>query len=176
MSRHYANYRVGGKTENKKSVAETGSNEEINSAKPELRMEEIKNQDSLTISDRRLTVKSIVVPLEKNNIQQNSISKNDSSFVMDEELLTAYTSAAFNGLTGLFGFLTLVSPNTIWFAAPLYIGSIVFSFIGIICFFMSLIRFFQDKIAERNKKYYFLWVIVFGLSFLFALIPLLMIL
>ena len=175
MSRQYANYRIGGKTEKTNTVISNDSLHEITSSEPEIKIKEIKNQDSLILSKRKMKEEPKIVAREKSNQYQNSIPKKDTSYVMDDELVSAYSAAAFNGLAGLFGFLTLVSPNAIWFAAPLYIGSIVFSFIGIICFFVSLAKFSQGKLDQRNKKYYLLWFVVFGLSVLLALVPLLMI-
>lgn len=174
MGRQYAKYRFGGKTGESNSVIANDSQNEITSAEPEFKMEEIKNQDNLVISEMKINVETKIVSNEKINANQDSIPKQDSSFVMDDELVFAYATAGVNGLAAFFGFLTFTSPNAIWVAAPLYIFAGLASLIGIGAFIISLIRFSQGKIDPRNKKYYWIWILVFAISILLAVQPLLM--
>jgi hypothetical protein len=175
MSRHYANYRYGGKTEKTNtSEANTYSNE-INLSEPEYRIKELNNQDTLVISKRNIKAETKILSNEKINTNPDSLSSKDTNFVMDDALGTDFGAAAFNGIGAILGFLTFVNANFLYVSLPIYVLALpVFNVIGIICFFFSLAQFSQGKLDNRNKKYYKIWFFVYCLSVLLALIPLLM--
>lgn len=178
MSRQYANYRHGGKSEKINSsyeIYENKTSEEINSLEPEFEIIEMQNPDNLLIADRKInSMEFLSTPIEP-IIFIDSIHTPDTSFLMDDELATAYSAAAFNGVGAIFGFLTFANANFLYLSLPIYVIALpIINVIGIICFFISLAKFSQGKLDGRNKKYYKIWLFLFCLSVLLALTPLLM--
>lgn len=175
MGKHYAHQRHGGRIPKKEIQKDNQSNSEITSAEPEIRLKEKNNIDSLVISERKIKTEIKISSSEKINSNQDSLPVQDTSFVMDDELESAYSAAAFNGIGAIFGFLTFVKANFLYVSLPIYVLALpVFNVIGIICFFISLTQFLNGMVDHRNKKYYKIWLLVYGLSVLIALIPLLM--
>lgn len=175
MGKYYAHQRKGGKIQKNEIPTEKHSLSEITSAEPEIRWKEKNNIDSLVISERKINDVTRIVTYEKTNSNHDSLPKQDTGFVMDDELESAYSAAAFNGVGAIFGFLTFVKANFLYVSLPIYVLALpIFNVIGIICFFISLTQFLNGMADYRNKKYYKIWLLVYGLSVLIALIPLLM--